>query len=31
MLEGDDLGNHEKLLGHVKMKWGEMLELDTNS
>jgi len=31
MLEGRSLGDYEKLLKHVRMKWGEMLELDTSS
>lgn len=31
VLERGDLGDYEKLLGHVRMKWGEMLELDTSS
>lgn len=31
MLGGENLGNHEKLIRHVRMKWGEMLELDTSS
>ncbi len=26
-----DLGKYEKLFGHVKAKWGSMLELDTSS
>ncbi|MXZ47809.1 MAG: ATP-dependent DNA helicase RecG [Candidatus Dadabacteria bacterium] len=28
---GEDLGKHESLFRHVRTKWGEMLELDTNS
>lgn len=31
MLEGKSLGDYEKLSKHVRMKWGEMLELDTSS
>ena len=31
VLEGEDLGDYEKLVRHVRMKWGEMLELDTSS
>ncbi|MCY4261793.1 MAG: ATP-dependent DNA helicase RecG, partial [Candidatus Dadabacteria bacterium] len=31
ILEGEDLGDYEKLRSHVRMKWGEMLELDTSS